>query len=459
MPRAILTKVAGTAGNASAKADKALLWMMQKLSGKKNDNATFTQMDVREFKKCIYRSFIALFTVIFSAIVIYVASTDPNATSNKYYMYTALIVLPILVGSVMVLPIFSQSVRGTGGIAIGLFLLLMILSVYFFYRHINPQSVKYMTYIMFILLFLIIIVGLAIFYKIFIRYVKNLRGWGGFFAKLIFYLPCLFLECVEYLSKDFKNTSNMIFVLLGIEVVILLIYIYLPKLIRYTQSLDSKMLLNKPMFLNTRTYVGNSKAFRIDRVAPDESDVLSSAMNVDEIIRKNYGISMWVNVNTSYIPKGTQTPLFYYGQDDAAFNNPATSVLPANPSVVYANDASNNGDAIVVYLSNEDPNAKITFSMTGQKWHYIAINYDNGKCDVFLDGNLEGSYVFDGKLPKYNIGDVMIAGWDYNDLENYMMHQGLYGAICHIKYYSKPITHRQIMTQYNLYRFKNPPIV
>jgi hypothetical protein len=491
MPSAILSRISGISGKASNQIDATLLWLMQKLSGKKSENTVFLPRDFREFKKCMYRIFIAIVAIIFCFVVIFVAVADPNAMSKKYYLYVGLIMISIIVGFAMSLPILNESVKGTTGIALILTGLFIILGVYFFFLHVNPGSVKYMSYIMFTIFFAIIFVCLAIFYKIISRYISNMRGWGGFVAKLIMFLPCLAGETVEYLYNDYQKlkmsgrSSNVVLMAFVLFIGTILLFVYLPNLsgmfttfngkkaenfesndepknntqfmfwAPFIPSTKTNQLLGNPVYLNTLTKIAYNDTFRMDiEKGTAVSDLTLLTPDPEESFRKNYGISMWINVSNSYRTTARGSPIFYYGTLDASKPN-----FNAHPSITYVNSQTQK-DTLVVYLSNNDPSAKVTIPIPGQKWCCIGVNYDGNKCDVFLDGHLVESFVFDQentKLPSYNTTDVMAVGWESTDSMGQPMLDGLHGAICNVNYYKTPFTQRHIANHYNLYMHRNPP--
>ena len=57
----------------------------------------------------------------------------------------------------------------------------------------------------------------------------------------IFLLPCIFLDIIEYLSKEFQHTPRSVYIVLGIEIVFIFLYLLLPiiKNYLYTISHDS----------------------------------------------------------------------------------------------------------------------------------------------------------------------------------------------------------------------------
>jgi hypothetical protein len=102
-----------------------------------------------------------------------------------------------------------------------------------------------------------IVVGLAIGYKIFADRIKSLKGWPGFLANFLFYIPCMLSDGLEYLLQQYKITPNIVFVLLLIELVLVLGYFYIPVIIQKTIRKTAIVLQNKPVYLDKEVNVGN----------------------------------------------------------------------------------------------------------------------------------------------------------------------------------------------------------
>lgn len=81
-----------------------------------------------------------------------------------------------------------------------------------------------------------------------------------------------------------------------------------------------------------------------------------------------------------------------------------------------------------------------------QKWNNIVINYDLGVLDIFINGELKGSY--DSELQYIHDLPVIIGE-----------KEGLSGGICNVKYYPTTITKNQIELTYNALKLKNPPVI
>lgn len=84
-----------------------------------------------------------------------------------------------------------------------------------------------------------------------------------------------------------------------------------------------------------------------------------------------------------------------------------------------------------------------------QKWNNIVINLNNNDTvDIFINGNLERTFRKSHRKTLINKDRNTITIGSNN---------GIYGAICNIQYYNRPLRMNEITANYNLLRNNNPP--
>lgn len=382
--------------------------------------------------------------LVLAAAIIYISATDPNAQTDNFYLYTMFGILPVVVGIMIISPLFSGPIDTKKMCLFGGILFAFIMAMYFFYRIMNPTSVGFVTNIMLFLSFLGFIVGLAIIYRVFVRSIINSKGWIGFVLKLLFLIPCLLTDTMESLFAELKSAPRMVVVLFVLEILIVLAYIYLPSLFKVNSS-NSIVLLNKPVFLSKSSVIGKSDQFKIDVTDRD-----NPGKNPD-LIRTHYSISMWIYVNqhsTSYAAYAKETNIFRYGMVNG---------FTGNPRLSYYNDTSdkNATDKYVLYPTNSDATDRILLDMPAQSWNQVVVSYADTTIDVFLNGDLVKSVpVSTDKMPKYTMSDVVEVGHG----DNTVTRGGLHGAICNVVYYKRPLTASEVATDYNLNRYNSPPV-
>jgi hypothetical protein len=291
---------------------------------------------------------------------------------------------------------------------------------------------------------LAIIVGLAIVYRIFMRMIINMKGLGGFLAKVLFYIPCLLIDLLETLFAELKNSPKLVVVLFVLELLIILAYLYLPKLIRIIKPLNSKTLLEKPVFLTEENTIATGEDLKMPIIDVNNPE------KIDNQFRKNYAISMWIYLNhhsTSYTAYSKETTIFRYGENGSN---------TGHPLITYFNDVKGGKpDQCIVYISNTNPATKMVTQLPAQSWNHLVINYNNSEIDLFLNGNLVNSLQLDSKsLPTFDIADVVKVGSGDNSVTN----SGLMGAICNVSYHYRALLPIEIAASYNVKRYSNPPI-
>jgi hypothetical protein len=288
----------------------------------------------------------------------------------------------------------------------------------------------------YILIPLIVLVGFAIFYKMIMEYINSLTGVSGFVSELIFFIPCLLIEFVEYIKYQFNITPNSVYILFVIEILLILLYIYLPKIVSNAITANSSVLLNNPTFLSKEMLISTSKIGLLEN--KNSLDQITNTQNY----RTNYSISFWTMINThsnsniSYVNKNN---IFKYGHIDSVNNR------NYKPYVSYVIDKT--GDNYIFQFSNTDDSI-YKISLPTQKWHNFVFNYNNSRVDLFINGKLERTYEFSDNLPVYSSADEIIVGNE----------NGLDGAICNVQYFNVPLTNTDIANLYNLYMMKNPPV-
>ena len=222
------------------------------------------------------------------------------------------------------------------------------------------------------------------------------------------------------------------YLLFVIEIVLVMIYFYLPPIVsKLIQPSGAITLLPNSAFLDIKKIIGNSDQLKI----PDSNvfDIKQPAF------RKEYSVSMWVYLNsqsTSFMAYSRETPIFDYGN--------------GKPRIVYYNNVNDTDkkDKIIVYFTDSTAGpSSHEFKVTYQKWHQFVLNYFSDRVDLFVDGNLENTFVFENNQPNYLVTDNMSIGYE----------NGLDGAICNVQYYPNTLSKSQIANSYNLLMNKNPP--
>lgn len=339
----------------------------------------------------------------------------------------------------------NRSINTIVAFSVVIFSTILIGCAMYFYNNESSFSKKYTMYAdiaLYVIVFLIIIVALALVYKIFINNLRKQTGIIGFIINFIFFIPCLFGDFVEYIKYQFKITPNAVFILFILEILLIIAFIYIPIWIEKIINKDKITLLPGSIFIDNSLIIGNS-----DNLAPFTAK--NDIGNETKTPRFNYGLSMWVYLNQQTTQTiGTRlVNIFSYGEN----NN-------MKPQVSYfekgKNDSNKNIYRITFTGSQESIDHDIALNnsydveLTSQKWNHIFFNYHSTHVDLFINGILERTFDMNGTIPQYSILDKITVG------EN----NGLDGAICNVTYYKTILTKFQITNLYNLLMNKNPPI-
>lgn len=414
--------------------------------------------------KNVKKTSIMFMFIILSGAAIYYISTDKDTLTSKLYYSILLVIVPLVIG-VAVIRIFYPDEKSPEEsyepfLRTSIYILAFVGLVYFGNIIMSSaSSFVFMNYMINVLLVLTVLGGLAITYFLFSNYIKQQTGAVGLFARILFYLPCLFADFVNYIKKELSITSSIVYVLLILEILFVVLYMYLPIWINKLSKLNSNLLMNNPVDLDKETTIAGSKHFLIDKKldiddTSKQSPLYNSGDADNSLFMKNtyrdnnYSISFW-----SYVNAGTMSDSPYVRESNILKYSNSNDTTRGKPKIAYMNNGTHKGNKYVVYLSNH-PNAEpydIVLNDGHQKWNHFAIVYHDYSADLFVNGKLLRSEKFnDMNRPKAgDDNDVIVIGQE----------NGLKGAICNVSYYPYALVPREIATTYNLLRFKNPPVL
>ena len=426
-----------------------------------------------------YLSILVVVYFIYSNIVL--AGNDPKAFTKNYIYNIFAIVVPVIVIFGLISAISFDPTSSFNVIFGGLFVAIVGVLVYYFLQTTLSQYI-FNKYLLYIVIGFIILVGASIVFTIFSGTLRKMTGWTGFFINLLFYIPCLIRDTVGAIVKEYNSFSNTLVILFAIEVILIMTYFFMTPFVNSKIFPKTTVLLDEPVMLNT----GMPLKTPVD-------------------ISNNFGLSMWVYVNPGVNNKpgyAVESPIF--SLLDASGNN--------HIQLTYSNVDQGNNDFIMYVGEQEFP-----MSLPLQKWHNFVFNYithdteapastatptaattseppnktwgeyllsffyktpaptparpmvTQTTVDMFINGNLERSYTYDGKIPTVlnnstiSIGSIIdnitvatdgVEGANMNNSNR----DGLYGSICNIVYYDKPVTKMALIYNYNLLVIRNPPV-
>tara|TARA_Y100000992_G_C21272421_1_gene497701 strand:- start:926 stop:2095 length:1170 start_codon:yes stop_codon:yes gene_type:complete len=250
----------------------------------------------------------------------------------------------------------------------------------------------------------------------------NDKTWKGLITNIIFYLPCIWIDIVEYFKKQWKITTPTAWWILGIDIIFIVLYIYKDKIYNFFFKPKGTLLLNEPEYLNKLINLGSFENLNQDIDTENEN------------FNYNYAISCWIyinyqgpNTNPSYTK---YTNLLSYGnKPNIEYNGLKNTIRITMPQGL---------DGVKVIYKDE------TIKMN--KWNHFLINYVGGTLDVFLNGELVVSQP--EEIP-YMTFDTVKAGDD----------PGIHGGICNIEYFNKSLSKSTIQSLYLSKKDKTPPVI
>jgi hypothetical protein len=392
--------------------------------------------------------------------VFYTASKDSMALLNKGYIYSAIIIIPFLI----IFFLFyrnGDSFKDPSTVTImGSSLVLMIgciLYYYYAYQLTNAYQALF-GYGINLIIFMIIIIGLAIYYSVFMNETGRLEGWPGFLSSVLFLIPCFCIDFVKYIIQEVQTTPSVVFTLFIIELILILAYIYaniIIKKIYNSIGYSGTQLLNQPLPLTLKTNISSIDAITTQNPTSDLADENAKNLAGENVnlpttfYSSDYALSMWIYVNNT-TPNQTYT-LFSCGPAGSSYGKPLISYSGNDQWTFIFSYNVNVNDNTNVQTPN--PIQYMTY-IPSQKWNNIVFNYNNNNVDLFINGNLEKTMnLFDNKKESYN--PYMFSPSDVISVGSL---NGIPGAICNIVYYDKPLTKTQISQSWNMLFSQNPPI-
>lgn len=374
------------------------------------------------FIECIKSNAITLIVAVYLIVIAYYMTKDPEKLFTQIYLYTSIAIVPIVIGVIYALNNSGSSQLETGDyIKYGAGLILFLLVVYFFNNSSISTQMVYLAggFIQFVIL-LMIIVALAIIYKVGYNYLYKMQGWSGFMVNLIFYIPCMLLDLLEYVKADLKQAPKAVYILLIIELILGLLYIYAPKITKaFTKSLsnkDGKVVLAEPITI--------SKESRLSSYVDLQNGVLGDK----SIINNKFAISAWVYITPMHSSHSGDVTIFEF--------------TDYHPRLIYNGEIGK----FKVFLNQIE--VKVV-DMPLQKWNHLVFNYTKSNADIFINGELKGSVKRDEVNENLSIGDAIVVG----------QANGLIGGMCNIVYFNRPLVKYEIETIYSLNKDADPPSI
>ena len=307
----------------------------------------------------------------------------------------------------------------------------IIMIIFYLYTYLTSTSLLMFEYLIRILVFFIVLLGLAIFYKMFANNLIKVGGKSKFIILLIFYIPCLFSDAIQFIKDQLHVTPNITYILLILEIILIVAYFVLPRFFSLPLINGGIELQKGKIFLDTQKILIVADAKLINILAPSSSNLLGKDINENDPSRKEFSLSMWLYINAPEM-SDISFPIICYGNSD----------ISGKPLMTYVYDQELNTFVLNITFSNSKDKIKsIKIVVPNQKWNNLVFNYQGTNADLFINGILERSVNLSNNMPTFSVSDTITVGSNTN---------GINGAISDIVYFTQPLSALQILGSYHL---------
>ena len=356
---------------------------------------------------CMSSTLIGITMLVVASALVYVASTDPAAVTNRMYVYSLLIIAPILVAAYMMVPTFGAKPNGAKLTGYGIAVCALLVVAYFLMKNMSMKEIVYANYFIIALGFGLAICLAAIMSKVGVRYLMSLEGWPGFVAKLILYMPCLIADLVRGSIDVMPNIYAKLGLIMA-YVAILLIIVYYSYWVIYGAAL----------------YRADVFPLNITKTL----DITGLDTTGDDTSRaKNYTISAWV-----YLPAQAPDTRILALRTASDHNHKEKGT----PSVMCSSDK------LAITLTNTSTAKPITIDVLPQRWNHLAFVSSDNVAHFYLNSKLMFSEPLTDYLPTYSFSDELVSGDE----------TGIIGKIGGVSYVPTTYSAQQIAGLYNATR-------
>lgn len=387
---------------------------------------------VNNFSDCGKKNVIFIAVAVYLLMVFSLMTNNPDVLYSKQYFYLSIIIIPLVAVGIWFYTRFIATTASVPSryefIFAAIMLGLIALGIYLYIsKDVSILEIKSAFTIFRFLEALIVLVILAIVFRTTIKKIDTSEsaGWSGFFIQMIFYIPCLIGDLIEYLIGEVKATPKVVFSLFIVEILLILSYLYLPKILSASMTKNGIVLVKDPTPINMKkslkTYMD------LTSTSTQSNDLLKTQL----IIKNTFALSGWVYIVS-------QPPNQYPYNDEATIFEFTT----LHPRLVF-NGKTNMFKAYF----NEAQNYE--FEMPLQKWNYVVFNYDKMSIDLFVNGQLAHTV-------KRNVSKD--DNFKTNDLVYIGQERGLSGGVCNLMYSTTPLIGQDIKQNYDYNKYNEPPI-
>lgn len=236
--------------------------------------------------------------------------------------------------------------------------------------------------------------------------------------EIVLYIPCITIDFITYVKKQLNLTTKITWIILAIEAVLIFLRVIIPIIIKYKQTNNAVVLLDRPIKFNSRHIICNkNKINKNESIVKDwivkkedsyfdfdtnEVNDNSKAINYNSSNKNNYeynySISMWVYINraNSIFIKNSSS------QTDAEILEQLEKELQESIQDDTTEDENNDKDNIMLYENDKDNNQykddKGIYYTNLFNYNYgpsLLYNAEKNLLKIKFDGNYVSPYGID----------------------------------------------------------------
>ena len=371
----------------------------------------------------------------------FLSTTDQSGHIFNPYFWALIVLGPLclLFFILQAIPILAHNKFFLGIFALFMVFLIVMMVMYDFassYSYILGWIFQYGMFA------LIVLVTLALAFSMISSNFKE--GWPKFWLQFVFYLPCLLVELIVYISKELKVTPRPVLVLLVLEILLLLGYFFGSQLLQLFSTMtpknsNTKILQYAPVFLHGKQetiLANNDDLNQIHGITVGSN--ATSATNATP--RSIYTMSAWISINPEEsVHPSREVDIMYYASKELNKNN-QWSVHYPKPRVTYSYDPVSKQDGYNIYVTNEQEPYRLR--IPNQRWNQFVFVFQDNRTDLFVNGHLVKTFTHSASITqKYTANDRIVIG-DANNK--------LYGAVANVVYYNYALANDEIVNLWNL---------
>lgn len=298
-----------------------------------------------------------------------------------------------------------------------------------------------------------------------------------FILKLLKYIPCFILDMVEIVKREFNMATKPMWILLGVEAVIIGLYFLIPVISRALTYDSSKTVLPEIADLRRTKDLGTLENAGIVRTSDcshktkRKYDYAFSAWlffipHAPNVMKNSGGFVPVLDINgiPTLLYKSTTNELQFklnvYAQEEqgAADTTTASNATPpASTSAVYDQDI----DPDLIDGTRQAPSSSaapkpaalpatrsvIVYTIQNvplQRWNHVFYNYDGANIDIFLNNEL--LVTLTDYVPAIEHGVIKAGGG------------GVIGNIANVVFFNHHVTKDAISSIYNSHKDADVPV-